>query len=506
MAEDPRVVAERKTFCRLCNSHCGMIVSVDENEQLVGIRPDPDDLLTEGFACYKGLQAVDAHNGSIRIRHPMKRMPDGRFVRIELEQALDEIADKLREVIDRDGPEAIGAYRGSGCGMNASACFLVDGLLHPLGSQKIFSAITIDQSAKLVTAERMGLWPAGTYPPYTCDVVLLVGANPLVSFTIFNAHNPMKHMKKEIARGLKILTIDPRKTETGRFAHLALQPLPGEDAAILAGMIRLILERGWEDREFLGRHAAQLDALRTAVAPFTPEAVARRAGIPADDFVEMTRVFAQADRAIARSGTGANMGAHSNLVEHLVGCLNVICGSFMREGERIDNPGVLLPRTPRPARVVPATRTWEKGYKSRIEGYGLICGESPTGIMADEILQPGPGQIKAFFCHGGNAAVIVPDQTRVIEAFRSLELLVTVDVHWNPTAELSHYVLPTVMQYERPDLPCWQAEFAFYNYVPFTRYTPAVARPPRDSEVATDDYIFWSLAKRLGIQMTSLGT
>lgn len=499
-------VTEHKSFCRLCNSHCGMIVSTDEEDRLVAIRPDRDDLLTDGFACFKGLQAVDAHNSEIRVPHPLKKMPDGTFAEIDLEQALDEIAEKLKDIVARHGPEAVGAYRGSGAGMNASACFMVDSVLHPLGTKKIFSAITIDQSAKIVAAERMGVWPAGPYPFRTCDVLLLIGTNPLVSYAAnLNCHDPLKKVKEEKKRGLKILMIDPRKTETGRFAEMELQPLPGEDAAILAGMIRLILEKGWEDKEFVAQHAEQVEELRASVEPFTPEYVARRADIDVDEFIELTRVFAEAERGVVRSGTGANMGRHSNLIEHLVCALNVICGNFMREGEEIANPGVLLPRQPRPAQVTPPTRSWESGYKSRIEGYGMIVGELPTGIMADEILEPGPGQIKAFFCHGGNAAVIVPDQGKVVEAFKELELLVTVDPFWNPTAELSDYVLPTVMQYERPDLPCWQAEFAFYEYVPFTRYTPAVAKPPKEMKVATDDYIFWGLAKRLGLQMQFLG-
>jgi anaerobic selenocysteine-containing dehydrogenase len=506
LLESTPSLTEHKSFCRLCNSHCGMVVSTDAEGRLVAIRPDREDLLTEGFACFKGLQAPDAHNSEIRIRHPLKRMTDGSFVEIGLEQALDEIADKLKEIVARHGPEAVGAYRGSGAGMNASACFLVDSVLHPLGTKKIFSAITIDQSAKIIAAERMGVWPAGPYPFRTCDVLLLIGTNPLVSFAAnLNSHHPLKHLRKEKERGLKLLMIDPRKTETGRFAEMELQPLPGEDASILAGMIRLILENGWEDRDFVSRHAAQVEELRASVEPFAPDYVARRADIDEAEFIELTRVFAQAERGVARSGTGANMGRHSNLIEHLVGALNVICGNFMREGEEIANPGVLLPRQSRPAQVTPPTRSWESGYKSRIEGYGMIVGELPTGVMADEILQPGPGQIKAFFCHGGNAAVIVPDQAKVVEAFQQLELLVTIDPFWNPTAELSHYVLPTVMQYERPDLPCWQAEFAFYEYVPFTRYTPAVATPPKEFKVATDDYIFWGLAKRLGVQMQYLG-
>ena len=508
--ENRQVVEERKSFCRTCNTHCGMIVSVDADEQIVAIRPDRDDLMSEGFACFKGLVAPEAHQASNRVRHPLKRQPDGTFRQIGLEQALDEIAAKLKEIIDRDGPEALGGYRGSGAGMNAAACFLIDGLFNAIGTPKVFSAITIDQSAKIVAAERIGVWPPGPHPFLGSDVTLVFGANPLVSYTSkFGAHNPRKKLKEEIAKGqLKVLIVDPRRTETARFADVFLQPMPGEDATIAAGMIRLILEQGWEDKAFVAQHVAQLDELSRAVQPFTPEYVARRADVPIDKFVEMTRIFAHSKRGRAQSGTGANMGPHSNLVEHLLVTLNIICGRFVRQGERIANPGVLLPRYPRPCQVSPAKRSYDKGYKSRIGNYGVLpCGvpELPTGIMADEILQPGPGQIKAFIVHGGNPAVIVPDQLKVVRAFRSLELLVTIDPYMTPTAKLSDYVLPTTLQYERPDLPCWQAENIFYNMKPYTRYTPAVAKPPPDVEVVEDVYLFWGLAKRLGLTLSSLG-
>jgi anaerobic selenocysteine-containing dehydrogenase len=151
--------------------------------------------------------------------------------------------------------------------------------------------------------------------------------------------------------------------------------------------------------------------------------------------------------------------------------------------------------------VVPPTRPWERGFRSRIAGYGLVRGEVPTGIMADEILEPGPGRIRGFFCHGGNVAVVVPDQAKVVKALRALDLLVTIDVYWNPTCELSDYVLPVLLPYERPDLTCWQAEQAFYAHAPFARYTRAVARPPTGSAITTDEYIFWGLARRLGITL-----
>lgn len=497
---------EEKSFCRICNTHCGMVLTLDEQNQITAIRPDKDDPVSEGFACFKGLQAVEAHAPENRVRQPLKRMPDGSFQPIGIETALDEIAERLAEIIDRDGPEAVGGYRGTGSGFNAVGCFIMDSLFEAIGTKKIFSASTIDQTAKNVAVERIGYWQAGLHHVLGSDVTLLIGTNPLVSFALtFIVMNPLKHLKEEKARGMKLLVVDPRKTETARFADIHLQPVPGEDATILAGMIREILSNGWEDQDFVNRYVDGVSELRLRVEPFTSEYVARRAGIAEADFLAMTEMFATAGRGKAMTGTGANMGPHSNLVEHLLNCLNIICGRFVREGERIAFPGALMQGYPPLCQVAPAARSFETSYKSRIGGYSqipVIVPELPTGIMADEILQPGPGRVRAFFVHGGNPAVIVPDQVKMVKALRSLELLVAVDPYLTPTAKLADYVLPTLLQYERADLPCWQYEGYWQSY---TRYTPPIAKPADGMEIVPDEYVFWGLAKRLGKQMAFLG-
>src|SRR3546814_21198022 len=76
---------------------------------------------------------------------------------------------------------------------------------------------------------------------------------------------------------------------------------------------------------------------------------------------------------------------------------------------------------------------------TRTGGYGPIGGEMATGVLADEILKPGPGRIRAMINHGGNTAVTVPDQRKIVEALRSLELLVSIDPFMTPTARLSNY-------------------------------------------------------------------
>src|SRR5262249_40376526 len=156
-------------------------LSLDANNKITGMRGDRDDRQTLGYACFKGLRAIESHYGAARILHPLKRQPDGSFVRIGLEQALDEIAAALRKVLDENGPEAIGACRGNGAYMNAAAVNLSVDFLQTLGSHKLFSPNTIDQSAKIVAAERLGYWPPGVHPFHGSEVVLMIGGNPLLS-------------------------------------------------------------------------------------------------------------------------------------------------------------------------------------------------------------------------------------------------------------------------------------------------------------------------------------
>jgi anaerobic selenocysteine-containing dehydrogenase len=494
---------EKLSFCRICMGHCGVRVTVDERDRIVSIRGDQDDTQTLGYACFKGMQSGAAHGNPDRILHPQKRMPDGSFQRIPLEQALSEIAEKTREILERDGAEAIGGYKGGGGFFTSSALMMLNEFLAALGSPKAFSSVTIDQSAKAVAAGRLGVWPAGRVPFDRGDCFLIVGGNPLVSLTTngFDIRNPQKRLKEAKDRGMKLIIIDPRRTETAHFADLVLQPLPGEDPSVLAGLLHIIFREGWEDHAFCADHVADLAQLREAVEPFTPPYVAARADVPEDALYEVARTFAhQCSRGAASSCTGPDMSPHSNLAEHLVECLNIVCGRFLREGEEVGNPGAILPRWPRKAEVMPAAREWEGGYKSRIRGFGQLSGELPTGIMADDILEPGPGQLRALFVHGGNPASAVPDQRKIVKALRSLELLVSIDPSWSTTAQLSHYVLPPKMQYEREDLPIFIYEM-LVSPVPFTRYTPALVSPPRGSEVADDHYFFWSLAKRLGLEL-----
>ncbi len=491
-----------KSICRICIGACGVEVKV-KNGKMIDIRGDHDHPLSKGYACVKGLQAVEQAYGANRLLHPLKRMPDGSFQQITYTQALDEIGVILKRIIERDGPDAIAAYRGTAVVGSSAAHPMIEDWLRSIGSTSFYSTQTIDQLELFMAPERVGFWEAGAQHMYDSEVMMIVGTNPLVSATCLGyvCFNPTKKMHEARERGMKVISIDPRRSETARHADVFLQPYPGEDPIVAAGLIRIILANDWQDKAFCDQHVDQMDELRHAVEHFTPDVVEKRAGVPAADLVAAARMFSAAKTGIAVTGTGPVMAYRGLLTKHLYDALNIICGRFLREGDAIRNPGVLSPRIPARAQVKPPTRHWESLPQSRIRGAGLVFGEKTVGTLADEITTPGKGQIKAFLTFGANPAATIPDREKIVAAFKEIELLVTVDPYMHDTGILSHYVLPPTIPYERPDFLFNRAMERLFVPAPIQQYTPAVVAPPEGSDVMEDWRIFWELAKRLGMRL-----
>jgi len=494
-----------KSFCRLCFGFCGMDVTIGDDGRVQSVRGDHDNPATQGYACVKGLDVPEALYGEKRIMRPLKRMGDS-HVPIPLEQALDEIAGKMQQIIAEDGAQSLAFFRGTGTFGSNVAIFSWPNLADAVGGQR-FSTMTIDQSAKWVTTERLGTWAAGKHPFMGSDVWLFAGSNPLVSVFSWDmpAQNPMKKLKEAQAAGMKLIVVDPRASEIARFADIHLQIYPGEDAAVAAGLINVILANGWEDKEFCAAHVEGMEQLRREVTPFTPEEVAARAGIDPQDLVAAARLFAhESRRGSVGTGTGVDMAAFPNLAEHLYQVLGVICGRFLREGDALPNPGVLFAKKPPRAEAVSPARNFEKAPKSRVRGAVRLMGESATPTLAEEILTPGKGRVRAVLISGANPASAIPDSEKVVEAFRTLDLLVVIEPFESETSRLADYVLPPKILYEHADLT-FGLEMSNLE-IPYTCYTPALVDPPEGSELADEGYIAWALAKRLGVTLNYFGT
>ncbi len=492
---------QRASMCRICTAQCGTTVTVDGGRVTL-VRGDREHPVGKGFTCVKGLQAPEAMYGADRILRPLKRTELG-FVTIGLEEALDEIAALVENIVNESGADAIGAFKGTQTYQNATASEILPAWLEALGSRSYYTTTTIDQSSHMVTMARMGMWDAGKPGLEQSDVVLLLGTNPFVSVAGYGLldYDPVKRLKAERQRGLKLILIDPRRTETAANADHFLQPLPGNDAAIMASILHVIFREGWEDRAFCARFADGVEAIKTAIEPFDPVAVGRIAGLEAEAIEAAAAMFARdAKRGIAILGTGATMAPRSNLTDHLVETLNVICGRLMRAGDVVPNPGVVRPKRPFRAAVIAPDRGWEAGPKTST-GHGALFGERMSGILADEMLTAGPKRVRALFVQGANPAVALPNQVKAVAGLRALDLLVAVEPFMTATAQLSHYIIPPKMLYERTDIAKPPQLEGFLSGPPFNQYLPALVAPPADAEVIDDWYLYWSLAKRLGLPL-----
>jgi anaerobic selenocysteine-containing dehydrogenase len=493
---------EAISFCRICGAGCGTRLTIGADDRILAIAGDQDNHLTQGYACFKGLRGHDAHNHPDRLLHAMKKQHDGSHAPIPVEQALDEIADKMRALIDQFGPDAVGAFCGNGSMPNATAYPMVRDWVAAIGSSQYYSTLTIDQSAKMVSFGRLGAWAGGQQEIDTMDVVLMFGSNPLVSHSAGGilVSNPVRELKKLVANGLRMIVIDPRDTETGHFATLKVQPYPAQDAAICAGLIRMILAEGWHDAAFCETHvgADRMAALAAAVAPFDEASVEARAGLKPGELRAIATLFARdGKRGIAYASTGPNMTPYSNLAQHMVELLNVVCGRFPRAGEKVRRSNPQGPSLPRIAMAIPASRPWEPTGPGRIRGVKQIFGEKLSSTLADEILTPGEGQLQALVVAGGNIALSLPNQPKVARALEAIPLLVSIDPWMGPTSRLADYVFAPKLQYERSDISVYIPGFDLMPGA-WAQYTPAAVPPPPGSELVEDWYVFWSLARRLG--------
>ena len=291
-----------------------------------------------------------------------------------------------------------------------------------------FSNATIDQPGKPIAMALHGRWGAGPEPFAESGVCMLVGANPLVSmWGGIPAFNPARRLHQARKRGLKLIVIDPRKTESARKADLHLQCLPGHDSEILAAIIRIVIDEKLYDAKFVQSEAIGFDELAAAVAPFTADRVARSAGLRADDIVAAARMFANGKSGNATGGTGSNMAPHGTLMEYLLLCLNTLCGRWVKAGETVPNLGVLFRMYSGHARAEKPRPGFGFGEKLRVRGFADTAAGLPSAALADEILTPGEGQVRALFVVGGNPLTAFPNREKVQRALESLELLVVID-------------------------------------------------------------------------------
>jgi anaerobic selenocysteine-containing dehydrogenase len=494
------------SICRLCPAFCPILVTVEDG-RVARVEGDRSSSLYGGYTCPKGRALPEQHNHPERLRVSLERGADGRHHPIASERAMDEVAARVAAILERHGPRSIALYVGT----NALPYPLSGAAAHSwhraLGSRMFFTSNTIDQPGKQIALALHGGWIAGAQDFETAGTWLIVGQNPIISKSAgVPSQNPTEKLRAAEKRGLQLIVIDPRRTETARRARIHLQPRPGEDPPLLAAMLHVIFAEGLEDRDFLAENAAGVDALREACRFFSPAHAAERAGVSAEQIVAAARVFARGGRGGVTCGTGPSFATHGTLTEYLGLALTSVCGYWPRVGDRVTRPNVLLPAFVAKAQPYPPYKAWGYGEHLRVRGLTNTAAGLPTAALADEILTEGEGQVRALFCVGGNPMMAWPDQRRTYEALRKLELLVTFDPEMSATARLADYVIAPRLTLETPGMtqPAEMLKY-FGPWVgfskPYAQYSPRIVEPPPGSDVIEEWEFFHGLARRMGLPL-----
>jgi len=496
-------VSTHKSFCRYCHAMCGIDVDIEAG-RVVQVRGDRDHAITRGFSCIKGRNLPDQLGSQDRLRGTFARGPDGTLAPIAAAVAQDEVAAVLRRCIDEHGPRSVALYAGTAVYQSSFTLPFARAWIAGLGSPSFYTSLTIDQPNKIIAPQMHGSFMGGLQSFDSSDVWMLFGCNTLVSMyggtAGFPSFNPTKRVRDAVSRGLELIVVDPRRTETARMASLHLAIRPGEDSMLLAGMLRIIIEEGLYDADFAGRFVSGLAELREALCGFSRDLIERRSGLAWEQIETAARLFALGPRGMASSGTGPSMAPRPNLSEFLIMSLNTLCGRYNRAGEVVANPGVLTGMREFFEQAMAPMPGFRMEPQSRIRGVGNVAGELPTPTLADEILTPGEGQVKALIVIGGNPALSFPNQEKAERALSALDLLVVVDPFLTATASLADYVVGPTLCLERPDTTLYMD--TWYPQ-PFAMYTPALVDPP--DGVMADWEFLWGLARRLGTKVNLVG-
>ncbi len=482
-----------RTFCRVCEPACGLVARV-ENGALVGLRPDREHPISQGWACNKGIATLDVHRDPDRLSSPLKRMPNGEFAPIAWDQAITEIAARLRTIHAATGDWSTAVYLGNPTAFNALLTAGVAPFIAGLGTRQLYSAGTQDCSNKFAAGE--AVYGSSTVHPLPdfdhTNYLLILGSNLGVSHMSFiSIADPINVLRAAQARGAKIRFVNPRRIESVKSGVGELiQIRPDTDVYFLAALLHELDRIDGFDERVIAAHGARVDGLRAFIAAYSPQRVESVSGVPAETVRAVACDWAAADGASVTMSTGTNMGRHGTLAYWLVQMLSFVTGNLDRRGGNLQSVGY-YPGAARSGRADPARAFFD----SRFGRMRHVRGSRPGNMLPDEILTPGGGQVRALFVIAGNPLLSMADEARMTAALASLELLVCVDLYRTATAELAHYVLPATDQFERADLT--YAGLGL-QHRPHVQYTDAVVAPR--GERREEWWIFARLCRELGFK------
>jgi anaerobic selenocysteine-containing dehydrogenase len=474
----------RHSVCALdCPDACALLVQVEDG-RATRLRGDPDHPVTRGFLCGKVAQYLEREYSPQRLLYPQKRAGEkgeGRFQRIDWDEALDTIAGRLAEISREFGSEAILPYSYAGTMGFLNGSGMDRRFFHRLGASRLDRTICASTGGAALNAT-LGL-RYGTEPEQFrhSRLILAWGAN---------IHGTNIHLWPFIVEarrnGAKLVAIDPVRTRTAALADRHLAPYPGSDLALALGMAHIIIGEELYDADYVARYTHGFEALRDLASRYRPERVAGLTGIAKEDVVQLARDYATLRPAAIRVNYGVQRSDRGGAAVRAIAALPALTGSWREVGGglqlstsqafQLNRAGLEMPELQR-----------RSALASRGKSEARIVNMSELGKALTELNDP---PVKALVVYNSNPAAIAPHQNLVLQGFRRPDLFtVVLEQFQTDSADYADIVLPSTTFLEHTD-----AYFAYGHY--YLQLARPVLEAP--GECRSNVEVFRALALRLG--------
>jgi formate dehydrogenase alpha subunit len=477
-----------ETTCPYCGVGCGIVASVRPDGRLAVMADDvPDNRASEGMLCVKGRFGTGFVHAKDRVLRPMIRR-DARWQPVSWDEALDHTA------------EGLARNRGFVGALASAKATNEDGYVVQKLLRAVLDTNNVDHCTRLchspsVEAMLVSMGSGATSNSYVdyeeAGCLLVVGADASANHPVIAVR-----FRRAVARGAKLVVVNPKRIELCDYADIWIRQRPGTDVALFNAMARVILEEGLADGEFVRTRTEGFDAWREAVAPYTPEEAERLTGVPAADIVQAARWYARPPFAGSCLIWGMGVTQHINGTANAHALLNLslVTGQLGRPASGISplrgqnnvqgcgDAGCIPTNLPGYQRFDDAAtldrfeRAWGVRPPSRP---GLVVTEMVEGCLS--------GDVRAMYVVGENPLLSEPDLNHARKAFGQLDFLVVQDLFLHETAELAHVFLPAAAFAEK--------EGTFTNSERRVQRVRQVLDPP--GETRPDWWITAELAKRV---------
>ena len=479
--------------CPTCEASCGLRVEIDrETQSVIRIDGDPDDPRSQGYLCPKAYAMKEIYEDPERLKKPIRKNPDGSWSEIEWEEAMELATSKLLAIKQKYGANANGYYIGNPTGHNVGAQLYLLPLMNALGTQRSFSAATMDQFPQNVALHTMigDPWMFPIPDLQRTEFFVCMGGNPLVSQgSLMSGPNAKKRLTSILDKGGRVVTIDPRRTETAEIASDHVFIKPGSDAYFLLSVCQVLFDEGLVTPGRLAGFTDGLDRIGAIAKPYTPERVEAATGIAPDTTRKLVRDFCAAKGAwYGRIGLCTQ--EFGTLASWLIYVVNVLTGRLDAEG------GMMFPRpaTGRGEAGRPADPFQHGRYKTVARGIPEIAGQIPCGLLAEEMEEASAGEqrMRGFISTMGNPVLSAPNGERLAAALDELDFMLSIDIYLNETSRHADLIMPSTVQLEHEN---YDFLFEGTSVQNFSRWSPRLFEPDEDQR---DQWqIYCELAARL---------